>query len=71
MDAYMKNMGRSLPKVKHKKKIVKRKKHASPSLDERPDWNNRFYVDSIPNFTNVHTHYKVRNNFFKINLAIF
>jgi hypothetical protein len=59
IDAYMKNMGRSLPKVKHKKKTMKKPQKASP-VEERPDWNGRFFVESIPNFTKIHNHYKVR-----------
>jgi len=59
IDAYMKNMGRSLPKVKHKKKTMKKPRKASP-VEERPDWNGRFFVESIPNFTKIHNHYKVR-----------
>ncbi len=56
--AYKKSMGRSLPKVKTKKKVVKKPK-ASPSIDERPDWNGRFFVDSLGNFTKKHKNYKV------------
>lgn len=59
IDAYMKNMGRNLPKIKHKKKPMKKPRKASP-VEERPDWNGRFFVDSIPNFTKIHNHYKVR-----------
>jgi hypothetical protein len=58
MDAYMKSMGRNLPKIKHKKKPMKKPKKASP-VEERPDWNGRFFVDTIPNFTKIHSHYKV------------
>jgi hypothetical protein len=57
-DAYIKSMQHrgesSLPKIKHKKK-VKRNKQPSP----KPDWDHRFYVDSLGNYTNKHNHYKV------------
>lgn len=59
MDAYKKSMGRNLPKVKTKKKTVKKPK-ASPSMEERPDWNGRFFVESMGNFTKIHRNYKVR-----------
>jgi hypothetical protein len=44
----------SLPKIKHKKK-VKNNKEASP----KPDWNGRFFVESLGNFSTKHHHYKV------------
>jgi hypothetical protein len=69
MDAYKKSMGRNLPKIKHKKKPMKTPRKASP-VEERPDWNGRFFVDTIPNFTKIHCHYKVRSPIIKIVLAI-
>jgi len=58
MEAYKKSMRRSLPKVKQKKKPANKSLRASP-VEERPDWNGRFFVESIPNFTKIHHHYKV------------
>ena len=60
MDAYKKSMGRNLPKIKHMKKPTKKPKKPSPDVEERPDWNGRFFVDTIPNFTKIHSHYKVK-----------
>ena len=60
-------MGPMLPKIKNKKK-VKRVKDASP----KPDWNGRFYVDSLGNFTNKHNHFKVGAfPILTLNIAIF
>lgn len=59
MDAYMKSMGRNLPKIKHKKKTAKKIVRKASPVEERPDWNGRFFVDTIPNFTKIHKHYKV------------
>ncbi len=66
LKAYKKSMQPSLPKIKHKKK-AKKPKEASP----KPDWNGRFYVDSLGNFSSKHNHYKVCISPNKLNIAIF
>lgn len=55
LKAYKKSMEPSLPKIKHKKK-GKRPKESSP----KPDWNGRFFVDSLGNFSAKHKNYKVQ-----------
>lgn len=54
MDAYLKSMKASMPKIKHKRKVAS--KVVSPL--ERPDWNNRFFVESIGNYSRKHHHFK-------------
>ncbi len=55
----------SLVRIKKKKKVSKKRK-ISPNrtlnkIKIRPPWDDRFFIESVTNFAQIHPHYKVKS----------